>query len=170
MGLAARTCTAALAGLALACSAQPQLETRTFELKHLDGGRAEVIITPYVYRERPGAQGMISVAGNVVTVRETTDNLDRIARVLAEVDRPRPTLRPVFKIIEANGKSIRHFGHLVQSLYMIPAGEKVYLTMEREGRQFGIVVPLARNTDLGPLPKQEEIDTSKPPLIPPDDE
>jgi serine protease Do len=80
-------------------------------------------------------------------------------------------IRPGDKILEANGKPIKHFGHLVQSLYMIPAGEKVYLTMQRESRQFGIAVHLARNTELGPLPVQEEpFDPSKPPVLPPDDD
>ena len=46
---------------------------------------------------------MFSVAGTMLTVRETKDNLEKIARVLAEYDRPRPTVRLTFQLIEADG-------------------------------------------------------------------
>jgi hypothetical protein len=44
---------------------------------------------------------------NVITVRETPDNLDRIARVLAQLDRPQPGVRLRFRIIEADGVAVR---------------------------------------------------------------
>ncbi len=86
-----------------ACGTGPDLDTRTFELKHLRPGDASNIISPYVYADRPSNKGVISVAGTTITVRETKDNLDKIARVLAEFDRPQPTVRLTFRLIRADG-------------------------------------------------------------------
>jgi len=63
---------------------------------------------------------------------------------------------PGDKLWAAEGRPIKHFGQLVQTLYMIPAGSKVHLCMEREGEPYEIDVVLARNTELGPLPVEEE--------------
>jgi len=63
---------------------------------------------------------------------------------------------PGDKLWAAEGRPIHHFGQLVQTLYMIPAGTKVHLCMEREGEPYEVDVVLARNTDLGPLPDYEE--------------
>jgi len=79
--------------LAAGCGGGPRLETRTFALRHLGPGEARAIIQPYVYTDRPGAKGDISAVQNAITVRETSDNLDRIARVLAQYDRPEPAVR-----------------------------------------------------------------------------
>lgn len=93
-----------LTGMALAaCTAGAQLDTRTFELEYLDAREASQIIDPYVYGDRPEAPGQVSVTGNLISVRETADNLDKIARVLAEYDRPTPSVRLHFKIIQADG-------------------------------------------------------------------
>jgi hypothetical protein len=81
----------------------PALETQTFELVHLDAGEAAAMIQPYVWSDRPGAPGDMSAAGNTITVRESADNLERIAGVLEEFDRPRPTVRLHFQLIEADG-------------------------------------------------------------------
>jgi len=107
MGTAARWVMVVTAVAAWACGSAPRLETRTFELRHLDGGMASGIIAPYVYSDRPDAPGRISVVANVITVRETADNLDRIARVLAQFDRSQPSVRLTFKIIEADGATVR---------------------------------------------------------------
>ena len=80
-----------------------RLETRTFALHYLWSSQAEMIIRPYVYLDRPNAQGVISPAENSITVRETPDNLDKIARVLAEYDRPRPLIRLTVHLIQADG-------------------------------------------------------------------
>ena len=85
------------------CSWTPNLDTRTFELQYLDPDMAVGLIGPYVYADRPGAEGVLSVAGNLVTVRETTDNLEKIGRVLAQYDRPAPSVRLHFQLIEADG-------------------------------------------------------------------
>jgi serine protease Do len=66
-------------------------------------------------------------------------------------------------ILAAEGKPLKHFGHLVQSLYMLPAGEDVYLHMKRKDREYCITVTLARSTELGELPEEEEpFDPSNP--------
>ncbi len=89
------------------------------------------------------------------------------------------------RILWAEGRELRHFGDLVQTLYMIPAGEPVYLHLARTVEQMEYVdiagVPaliprhasqvelcvqltLARNTELGELLDQatEPFDPSMP--------
>jgi hypothetical protein len=89
-----------------ACSRGAALDTRTFELQYMDPEVAAEMIDPYVYGDRPeGYGGMISLAGNLLTVRETYDNLEKIARVLAQYDKPSPMAQLHFKIIEADGAS-----------------------------------------------------------------
>src|SRR5947208_9742275 len=90
--------------LLTACSQRgPSLDTRTFALKYLRGSDAVSIVVPYIYTDRPNAKGVFSVSDNAITVRETPDNLDKIARVLAEYERPRPFVRLTFHRIEADG-------------------------------------------------------------------
>jgi hypothetical protein len=89
--------------LSTGCGNEPRLDTRTFELKYLRGGEAERMVGPYVYIDRPTAKGMISYTDGTLTVRETPDNLDRIARVLAQYDRPLPLVRLTFHLIQADG-------------------------------------------------------------------
>src|SRR2546421_6245023 len=94
----------AIAALLIACSpGGPSLDTRTFALKYLHGQDAIPIVAPSVYADRPNAKGVFSVSDNAITVRETPDNLDKIARVLAQYDRPRPFVRLTFHLIEADG-------------------------------------------------------------------
>jgi len=89
---------------ALSCNQSARLETRTFPLKHIEPGTAQGIIEPYVFGDREGAPGMLSLTENTVTVRETPDNLERIERVLAEFDVPSPWVRLHFQLIEADGR------------------------------------------------------------------
>jgi len=108
--------------LAAGCGGGPRLETRTFALRHLSGGEAREIILPYVYQDRPRAKGAFSAVQNAITVRETSDNLDRIARVLAQYDRPQPSVRLTFAIISADGaarsdSSIRDVEATLRSLF-----------------------------------------------------
>ncbi len=93
----------AMALAAVGCGWGGELDTRTFELTYLEPGNAAQIIDPYVYGDRPDAPGALSVAGNLLTVRETLDNLEKIARVLEQYDKPAPSVRLRFQIIEANG-------------------------------------------------------------------
>ena len=84
-------------------SSGPALDTRTFELLYLEQYEATPLIEPYVYFDRPDAPGTISATSNAITVRETPDNIEKIQRVLAEYDRPKPTVRLYFQLIEADG-------------------------------------------------------------------
>jgi hypothetical protein len=108
--------------LTAACGGSPRLETRSFTLRYLGYGEAEQMLRPYVDTERPGAKGAITVAGGAVNVRETADNLDRIARVLAQYDRPQPSVQLHFKLIRADGEarpdsSIRDVETVLKSLF-----------------------------------------------------
>jgi hypothetical protein len=107
---------------AAACGGSPRLETRTFALHNL--GQVEVyqLLRPYVDFDRPNAKGALGVTGSTVTVRETPDNLDRIARTLAEYDRPQPSVQLHFKLIRADGaaradSSIRDVETELRSLF-----------------------------------------------------
>jgi hypothetical protein len=92
------------AGLLAACGrGTTRLETRTFALHYLPESQVQALLRPYVDEERPGAKGAMSIGSGTVTVRETADNLERVARVLAQYDRPQPSVRLTFKIIRADG-------------------------------------------------------------------
>ena len=92
-----------LAIIVQGCFGGTSLDTRTFEIRHLDGEAVGALIEPYVYFDRPDGAGTWSFSANLVTVRETRDNLDKIARVLEQYDRPRPGVRLHFQVIEADG-------------------------------------------------------------------
>lgn len=93
----------AAGSLLTACGRGPRLETRTFGLKYLRGPEAVQMVSPYIYTDRPSAKGAVSYTEATLTVRETADNLDRVARVLAQYDRPRPLVRLTFHLIQADG-------------------------------------------------------------------
>lgn len=65
-------------------------------------------------------------------------------------------VQPGDRLLGADGKPIKHFGQLVQALYMLPAGQQVYLHLDRKGIEYGVAVVLARSTELGELPELEE--------------
>lgn len=101
-GIVAKT--SVLLGVVLAaCGRAPNLETRSFRLQSLDDRVALSVIEPYVYSDRPNAAGTATATQGVLTVRETSDNLDQIARVLEEFDRPRQSVTLHFQVILANG-------------------------------------------------------------------
>lgn len=89
------------------CHGGSELETRTLEVHYLAQHQVEALIRPYVFTDRETNPGMMSSTEGAVTVRETSDNLEKIERVLAEYDRPRPTVMLTFQIIEANGAAAR---------------------------------------------------------------
>lgn len=93
----------AAVALFFACGGGPDLDTRTFELQYLNPDEAIGMVSPYVYSDREESPGRISAFSSGLTVRETSDNLDRIGRVLAEYDRPKPGVRLIFQLIEADG-------------------------------------------------------------------
>jgi hypothetical protein len=75
---------------------------RTFTLEHRSGFEAAELVDPYVFGDREKAPGTMSATPNAISVRETPDNLNRIARVLAEFDKPIPGVRLRFQLIEAD--------------------------------------------------------------------
>jgi hypothetical protein len=94
---------AALCLLAACGGSSPRLETRTFALRYLTVGEVQNLLNPYVDQTRPGAKGEMTVGTGTVSVRETADNLDRIARVLTQYDKPQPSVRLHFQVIRADG-------------------------------------------------------------------
>jgi len=95
---------------ALASCGGPSLDTQTFELRYIDyvdERFADAVVGPYVYKERPGAPGTYGFTSRTITVRETPENLDRIALVLARLDRPPANVRLVFTVIHADGAGTR---------------------------------------------------------------
>ncbi|HSD32424.1 MAG TPA: hypothetical protein VLB49_10970 [Gemmatimonadales bacterium] len=90
---------------AIACGRAPSLDTRTFHLKYIRAEQARDIVIPYIFADRPDAKGTLSYSASTatITVRETRDNLDKIARVLAQYDVPGPMVRLTFHRIQADG-------------------------------------------------------------------
>lgn len=85
------------------CTAEPELDTRTFELMYMDDDVAADLVAPYIYFDREVGSGTMTVTEGKLTVRETTENLERIAGVLAEFDKQKPSVQLRFQLIEANG-------------------------------------------------------------------
>lgn len=83
------------------------LETRTFPLEHLATADAVELVGPYVYADRPGLPGKVSSAHftRAISVRETPDNLDKIARMLEQFDVPTqtPSYQLHFQVAVGNG-------------------------------------------------------------------
>lgn len=102
LGLWARK-SAVLAVFLTACGSGVTLETRSFRLESLDDDDARILTEPYVFADRPNAPGAATAIQGVLTVRETPDNLDKIARVLEEFDSPRQSVTLHFQVIMANG-------------------------------------------------------------------
>ncbi len=84
------------------CTGTPELDVRTFTLEHRSGYEAAELIDPYIFGDRPEAPGAMSATENAISIRETPDNLDRIARVLQDFDQPLPGLWLRFQLIEAD--------------------------------------------------------------------
>jgi hypothetical protein len=85
------------------CARTAELDTRTFELQSMPVEDALMIIEPYVYGDRPGAPGTASAMRGLLTVRETPDNLEKIARVLSEFDVSSKNVQLHVQLISANG-------------------------------------------------------------------
>ena len=87
-------------------SGHAALETRTFALEHLTTAEAMALVGPYVYDDRTTAPGKISFGiARALSVRETPDNLDKIARMLEQFDvaSDAPSYRLHFQVVAANG-------------------------------------------------------------------
>ena len=111
------------AALVAACGGTPILDTRTFQLKYLRASQAQDIVSPYVFADRPNAKGAMSTSNSTITVRETRDNLDKIARVLAQYDVPRPLVRLTFHLIQAT-RPARRAGAGRMVLYFSPEPDR----------------------------------------------
>jgi len=95
--------TLAVLGLILSgCGRSPSLDVQTFNLQHRSGQDAAALIDPYVFGDREVNPGQVSVTVDAITVRETRDNLQKIARVLEEFDQPIPGVHLFFQLIEAD--------------------------------------------------------------------
>ena len=94
--------TASVGALFMGCQGD-SLEVRTFTLQRLEAEAAYGLVDPYVYRDREGRPGMMSISEGLITVRELPENLNRIAAVLEEYDRARAAVRLHFQLIQANG-------------------------------------------------------------------
>ena len=82
-----------------ACGGSPRLETRTFVLNSMMSSAAMELLQPYVSPDH----GSISVAGRLLSVRDTRASLERIEQVLYEHDRPAANIQLQFQLIRANG-------------------------------------------------------------------
>lgn len=93
-----------LSALLAGCSrlGSPELEVETFTLEHRSGHEAADLVGPYIYTDRGENPGAFSVTREAITVRETRDNLEKIARVLEDFDRPLPGVTLYFQLIEAD--------------------------------------------------------------------
>ncbi|MCH7490725.1 MAG: hypothetical protein IID05_08515, partial [Gemmatimonadetes bacterium] len=70
------------------------MEARSFDLAYLDSSAVRNLVGPYVPEN-----GMLEMAGNIMTVRGSRGVLDKIQNVLDEYDVPRPTVRLHFRLI-----------------------------------------------------------------------
>ncbi len=100
--------TAVLIGLLVmaGCGGTPKLEIETFEVNHLNQHQLSQLIEPYIFYDREGTSGMYTLSGNILTVRETPDNLARIGAVLHQYDIKKPSIMLHIDVIEANGGGI----------------------------------------------------------------
>lgn len=110
---------ALLAGLGSCQGQQAELDTRTFEVDHLEAEQAAEAVEPYVFTDRKEAPGKMSVFSGGVTVRETEDNLAKIQRVLERIDRSKPGVRFHLQIVGADGAGndprIEHLESLLEN-------------------------------------------------------
>jgi hypothetical protein len=82
----------------------PALETRTFQLQHAQAHEIAQLIEPYVRFDRPVDPGLIrySEEMSAITVRETADNLDRIAAMITEHDVLPPSVELQVRLVLAS--------------------------------------------------------------------
>jgi len=90
-------------GVAVGGCGRPEMETRTFRLEKLEASEAAHLVEPYVSAVEGSSLRVVQGQSPALTIRQTPTALDRIQQVLAEFDRPDPTLTLRFRIIEADG-------------------------------------------------------------------
>ncbi|MCH7592366.1 MAG: PDZ domain-containing protein, partial [Planctomycetes bacterium] len=106
-----------------------------------------------------------------ISIDGTVSDAVAVANVASPSPMEKAGVEPGDIILSANDRPLKNFGHLVQALYLIPAGERVLLMVKREDREFEVEVTLARITELGPLPTlAEPFDPSEPATEDPEQE
>lgn len=114
-------------------------------------------IVPELIKGRSFYRGWLGVSVD----SRTTD-----AVLIRNVASPSPMeeagVLPGDRITFAAGCEIKHYGHLTRALSMISAGEEIDVRLERDGGEFQVIVPLARSSELGPLPEPEPLDPVEP--------
>jgi S1-C subfamily serine protease len=84
---------------------------------------------------------------------------------IVAVGKPSPVyevgIRPGDVIVGANGRDVHSPKHIVQALYMVPAGESVHLLVRRNGLVYGYEITLARAVDLGDTIDEKPVDPDK---------
>lgn len=73
-------------------------------------------------------------------------------------------VEPGDRLLEINGESVSHIGHVQRALYLLPAGTEVDLHLRRAEQDFDVHTTLIRSDELGRWPPQrdEEYDPSLP--------
>ncbi|MCH7872379.1 MAG: trypsin-like peptidase domain-containing protein [Planctomycetes bacterium] len=98
-----------------------------------------------------------------ISIDGTVSDAVAVANVASPSPMEKAGVEPGDIILSANDRPLKNFGHLVQALYLIPAGQTVRLRVKRDETEFEVQVTLARITDLGPLPSlAEPFDPSEP--------
>ncbi len=129
-----------------ACDPGLNLDVRTFQLQHRSGYEASELIAPYVFTDRAGNPGQWSATPDAISIRESPDNLEKIARVLEEFDVPLPGLRLRFQLIEADSfqdqdPAIAHVVGQLQEIFRFQGyrllGEAVIQVTGEAGREQG---------------------------------
>lgn len=87
-------------GFAAVAHAQSSIETKTIELKHMKPDEAISLLRPYLVN----AGGSVTGVGTmpIVTIRDVSDNIPKMEKVLAKYDHSPATIRLVFQLIEAD--------------------------------------------------------------------
>ncbi len=95
------------------------LEVRTYALEYLEPSAAGRIVDPYVFPDRGGTVS-VDEQTRTVTVRETPEMLSRIAEVLKKYDRPEPSVKLHFRLIEADGRATEDDPRLAEVIEALP--------------------------------------------------
>lgn len=87
-------------GFAAVAHAQSSIETKTIELKHMKPDEAISLLRPYLVN----AGGSVTGVGTmpIVTIRDVSENIPKMEKVLAKYDHSPATIRLVFQLIEAD--------------------------------------------------------------------
>jgi hypothetical protein len=87
-------------GFAASARAQSSIETKTIELKHMKPEEAISLLKPYLVNGGGSVTGVGNMA--IVTIRDVSENIAKMEKVLAKYDHSPATIRLVFQLIEAD--------------------------------------------------------------------